>query len=679
MNHPDTDAEISSEPVFPRSHRLIRHLALTYGLATLAILLTLAAGLLPPGVLPRLRALAYEAAAGGLAGIVLAALLTVLTALVATLALTTARFWHSLGAEAGAGIAATHRGGLRADPGLAARQGQAIIVPAGALLVALALRLLWPQSSLPQSAASANIAAAFAFGLAFVSLIAERTIHAFPAPQLPEAPSLRRLLLLATVILAAAACLELGRAAALEWVHWPQLLIACVPGLIAVELALRALARLFLPPPPALEARAVTQSILASLLTGGPRAPATLLRTHLGLDFARSWALAFLSAAILPALAGTALLCWILSGVKLIDLEHRGIYERFGAPVAVLGPGLHLIAPWPLGRLRSVEYGTIHAVPIGVDATSAQKETEKEEQVGAEATPPLSLNRLWESAHPDQAHYLVPSAGTAEQSFQSVSTEIYVLYRVGLSNTAALHSVYTVADPESLIKAAASRLVLRYFNSRTLDAVLGARRENVADSLRSELQADRDVQGAGIDIVSVLIEEVHPPAGAAAAYHAVQAAEINANASIANELGRAKRTAGVAQEESHQLTAAADAHAAEISDAAEADAYRFGADHRAYSEGKQSFLLERSFSKLEAALGRSQLTLIDHRLSPDQRPILDLRSGSPTGAGTGTGAAGGGAPAAGMGSSSGGAASGGSIANGAPPAAPLVPDIEPED
>ena len=31
-----------------------------------------------------------------------------------------------------------------------------------------------------------------------------------------------------------------------------------------------------------------------------------------------------------------------------------------------------------------------------------------------------------------------------------------------------------------------------------------------------------------IEIVSVLIEEIHPPAGAAEAYHAVQAAEINA-------------------------------------------------------------------------------------------------------------------------------------------------------
>ena len=139
--------------------------------------------------------------------------------------------------------------------------------------------------------------------------------------------------------------------------------------------------------------------------------------------------------------------------------------------MAVLGPGLHLLLPWPLGRLRPVEYGTIHSVAIGVDPTAPQ---EKEQAVAAEATPPASLNRLWESSHPGQANYLVPSRGTGQEGFQSVSTEISVLYRVGLSDAAAVQSVYTVADPESLIRESASRLVLRYFNSRELECGAGA-------------------------------------------------------------------------------------------------------------------------------------------------------------------------------------------------------------
>jgi regulator of protease activity HflC (stomatin/prohibitin superfamily) len=606
-------------PLAPRPHRFVRRLSLVYGCAVLAALLALLIPLLPNSVIPPAHSLVAEAISGGLAATVLTTLLLALTALGATAALTWARY----------------RGTSRFDPGMAARQGQAIVVPLGATAVIMCAVELWPSGSPTAVSSNANVVAAFVFALAFVSLVAERTMHAFPTPQLPEAPTLRRVLLLTTLLLVASGCAELGHGAGLAWVRWPTLLLIVVPCAVALELAVRALARMFLPAPPAASAAAVTTSILATVLTGGPRAPGTLLRTHLGLDFARSWALSYLSAALLPALFATALFCWGLSGLKLIDLGERGIYERFGAPVAVLGPGMHVLLPWPLGRLRTVEYGTIHAVAIGVDQSADDMDT----RIGAEALPPASLNRLWESSHPGQAEYLVASASTGLQGFQTVSTEISVLYRVGLTDAEALRSVYTVAEPETLVKEAASRLVLRYFNSRTLDAVLGAKRENIAETLRDALSADLNSRRAGIDVVSVLIQEIHPPAGAAAAYHAVQAAQINAVASVSDEIGRAKRTAGVAQQEAHQLVTASAAQAEETLRGANAEAYQFNADRRAFADGGKSFLFERSNRNIVAALIQTPLTIVDHRLNSSQGPIIDLRGAAKSPAGSNAAAA----------------------------------------
>ncbi len=627
MDNTETDRAQPGEPVFPRSHRLIRRLSVLYAAAALAVGALLPAALLPEGVAAPLRALARELTSGGAAGAALAALLVSLSALLGTLALTTARFNEAVALQSGrTGTLPTGWRSILHHSGVAARLGQAAIAPLGAVLVYVLLRVLWPTTAVAADSTAANIAASLIFALAFTSLVAERVMADFPAPQLPEAPTLRRLLLLTTVLLGVTACSELGRGTMLGWVHWVQWPLALVPALIALELALRALARLFLPAPAAANARAVTDSIVAGLLTGGPRSPAALMRSHLGLDFARSWALSFLSAAVLPTLLGTALLCWGLTGLKLIDLGQRGIYERFGAPVAVLGPGLHLLLPWPLGRLRPVEFGTIHAVHVGVD----QSAPDSVDAVGAEDMPPASLNRLWESAHSGQANYLVPSPGSGQQGFQSVSTEISVLYRVGLNDQAALNSVYSVADPASLIEQAGSRIVLRYFNSRTLLAVLGERRDNVAASLRDALAADLDAHHAGIEIVSVLIEEIHPPAGAAGAYHAVQAAEINAKASIFDETGRAKRVAGVAQQEAHQLTTSAHAGAVESVAVANAVAYKFDAERRAHDTGGSAFLLERSLANLEVAIAGKPLILIDHRLSSAPGPIFDLRSTSGT-------------------------------------------------
>jgi regulator of protease activity HflC (stomatin/prohibitin superfamily) len=632
MTQSETPPARPSSAVAPRPHRIVRRLCFLYAGAVVAVAALLTTALLPAGVLPRLAALAREAMTGGLAALVLCALLLALTAMLSTLALTAARYHEPARPRHGTGARPRAWWPVRLEPGFAARQAQAFIVPVGAVLMGFAAWLGWPEDSEHVVVADATVASAFVFALAFVSLVAERAMNEFPVQQLPEAAALHRLLLLTTVLLAAAGCIELARGAELGWVRWPTLILILLPCAVGAELTVRALARLFLPEPAPISARAVSESLLASLLTGGPRAPGALLRAHVGLDFARSWALAYLSAALLPALFATALLCWGLSGLKLIDLGQRGIYERFGAPVAVLGPGLHVLLPWPLGRLRSVEFGAIHAVAIGVD----QAQPADEPPIEAEAPAPASLNRLWESAHPGQAEYLVPSPSTGQQGFQTVSTEISVLYRVGLTDAAALESVYDVADPEQLIREAASRLVLRYFNSRTLEMVLGARRENVATALRDALSADLASRQTGIDIVSVLIEEIHPPAGAAGAYHAVQAAEINASASVANEVGRAKRAAGVAQQEAHQLTAAASAHSAEILHAANADAYQFGADRRAYGEAGRSFLLERTFSNVTSALVRAPLTLVDHRLNSAQAPFMDMRpsaTAAPTPAG----------------------------------------------
>lgn len=605
-----------------RPQRLVRRLLFIYGPALAAVLLITLASL-ASGHLPRLETVAREVSASGLAGTLLGSLLLAVSVLAATLAMTVAR---------SDGIPSEQPGGLwprwrlwLAHPGIVARQGQAVTLVAGMLLIWAAARTLWPAAAHPEQPVVGNVAAAFVLGFAFVSLVAERVVNAFSPAQLPEAPALHRLLLLVTVLLAAGAALQLADGARLAWAVWAQRILICVPGLIATELAVRALGRLFLPAPPASKARAVADSIVVGILTGGPRAPATLLRTHFGLDFARSWALAFVSRALAPALFLTALLCWGLSGLKLIEFNHRGVYERFGAPVAVLGAGLHLLLPWPLGKLQLIDDGIVHSVAVGVGSQPVAGFGERQPLISSEATPSLSYNRLWTSVHPDQAYYLVPSRGTGQLGFQSVDTQVFVLYKVGLTDQAALQSLYTAADPRTLIRDVANRVVLRYFDTRTLSGVLGARVQDVAQQLQGQIAAEVDAYHAGIDIVSILVEEIHPPVGAAAAYHAVQAAEINANASISDEIARAHRVAGVARQERHQLIVAADAQAIETDDRALGEAYRFAADRRASATSGNAFLLERYIADLASALRGRPLTLMDDRLPAGDGPIIDMR------------------------------------------------------
>jgi regulator of protease activity HflC (stomatin/prohibitin superfamily) len=306
------------------------------------------------------------------------------------------------------------------------------------------------------------------------------------------------------------------------------------------------------------------------------------------------------------------------------------VYERFGAPVKVLGPGFHLLLPWPFGRMRPVEYGVSHTIAVGaLQGPDAYEKDQQAARVGAEDIPPASMDRLWNTAHATEAEYLVASQAEGQQGFQAVNGEILVIYRIGLSDRAAMQSVYGAADPATVVEEDANRLITRFFSSHTLDQVLGGQRESLQESLRANLQTAVDADHAGIDIVALLIDAIHPPAGAAVAYHSVQAAEIDADASVAQASAHATRTIGQAQQEAHQATSAAEALAVEKVATATGDAYRFDADKSAYRLSPQAFLLERRVHDLAPALHVGRVMILDSRLDKNQAPLIDLRGATP--------------------------------------------------
>lgn len=563
--------------------------------------------LLPPSVLPTSAAPVVAAfRAAGIGGLALGALLLALTGEAAALAMARARrvppmprgwrWWRRLALD-GAGDAA--------------RRGQGVIVPALAgltLLVAWAFR---PSGEAVTMKAALLLAAAM-LTLAFPCLVAERAMAS--DRRLPEAPDLRALRLVPVLALMLAAACGLALASGWRWAAGAALVGQVAIGAIAAELALRALGRWFLPEPAV--PRAACRSLLAALLAGsiaggGIAAP---LREQLGIDVGRSWALRFLRRAVPVAVALSAALAWGLTGVVMIAPDARGIYERFGAPAAVWHPGLHLGLPWPLGRVRLLPYGPVSELALAGRVDSA-------EALPAEAPPPAAFDRLWEGTHPGETVYLIAGA----QSVQVVSADIRILWRVGLSDEAAIAAAYATDDPEGVMRAAARRLLSRDFAGRSLPELMGGQRESMAEALRSSLSTSVARLAPGIDIVAVVIEAVHPPSGAARAYHAVAAAAINAQAAVADERAWAAGTLGTARQQAERRTLEATSKAAETLGAARVEATKFNADRLARDAGGSAFLLERYFDSLARAFTRHAVTLVDHRLDAAQVPAIDLR------------------------------------------------------
>ncbi|WP_210642120.1 protease modulator HflK [Pseudomonas sp. Tri1] len=494
------------------------------------------------------------------------------------------------------------------------------------VLVLLSLEQVW-NLELPGTAlgVSASVGAAFSLLLAFGLLVFERQLAQQPAVEWPEASALAQLARVAIIVLVLGALCLLF---AVETSVWPvrlAVLIGLLPGLVAVELLLRALLSLFNPRRDALEPTLLGRSVIADLLRWPPQPLLALqheLHNRFGIDLRQIWAFSYMRRAFLPVLALVALVGWLLTGVHEVPLQGRGIYERFGKPVEVFGPGLQVGLPWPLGRVLSVENGVVHEL-----ATSVGDNRQPTDADPAEGPAPAIANRLWDASHVNDKSQVIASRRADQQSFQVVNMDVRFVYRIGLTDAAALAASYNSADVPSLIRSTASRVLVHEFASRTLDGLLGADRVSLADEIGRAVQADLQSLDSGVEILATVVEAIHPPAGAANAYHGVQAAQIGAQALIARERGAAAEQTNQAQLQASIAHDQAQASAREINATAEAADLRFNAERKAYATAGHAFLLEQYFSQLSQGLGNAKLLILDHRLGGSSNaPTIDLRT-----------------------------------------------------
>ncbi|MET0984498.1 MAG: protease modulator HflK [Steroidobacteraceae bacterium] len=467
------------------------------------------------------------------------------------------------------------------------------------------------------------IAGGVALLIAFALLVAERAFANRRATESPEAAHIAQII---RVVIATLLLSSLGLFFNAEDARWTNRLIVLagvLPAIVVFEVALRATLSLFVRREDAIEPEMLVHSVFASLFRWPPRPLETLqeeLRVRFGIDLRQNWAFAYMRRAALPVLATVAILGWLFSGIREIAIDGRGIYERFGQPIEVLEPGLHVGLPWPFARIRAVENGVVHALATTLDA-DAPPDTST-----AEGAAPDSANRLWDDAHVSEKSQIIASASGDRQNFQVVSMDVRFIYRIGSSDEDALAATYHSADLPTLIRSTAGRVLVRDFASRTLDGVLGEKRNVIAAEIGRAVQADLNAVRSGVEILATLLEQIHPPAGAADAYHGVQAALIKSETTIARERGRASNAINEARMRATLDQDKALAAARESKAKAEAVNLKFAAERDAYRSAGKAFLLEQYLSQLGQGLANGRAIILDHRIDGALAPTIDLRT-----------------------------------------------------
>jgi HflK protein len=259
-----------------------------------------------------------------------------------------------------------------------------------------------------------------------------------------------------------------------------------------------------------------------------------------------------------PWVAAMVLVVWYAStAVYTVAPEQEAVVERFGRVINAdtpAQPGPHLKAPWPVDRVFRVPSRRVRELSVGNQTR--------------DGTVPM----IWTRQH-----------GTDEAFVSGDNNFFYpylvIHYRVG----DAYDYRYSLAEPDRVLEDVALQSLtaisaVRGFYGVALDerAVLGA-------LVGERVQADLDAIDSGIEIVDVVVKDIHPPRDVARSFEGVVAAMqdhqtlINQARSYRNQKIPAARASAVRQ------LAEAHAYVAENKTRSEGEATRFSSRRKAYS------------------------------------------------------------------------------------------------
>ncbi len=195
-----------------------------------------------------------------------------------------------------------------------------------------------------------------------------------------------------------------------------------------------------------------------------------------------------------PALLAAVALI-VLNGIFIVSPDEVGIIQRFGQKLTPFdGPGLHYKLPWPVDQLTRVQARRVRVVEIGFRSNTAAS--------GAE---PAAYE--WNAQHrsgrferrPEEALML-----TGDQNMIELNATVhYDLVRPD-------EFVFGQLDGEATVRAAAESAAQSVVTGSSIDDVLTTGRHAIEQRIKSELQNRLDRCRAGVRVLGVRLEDVHP-------------------------------------------------------------------------------------------------------------------------------------------------------------------------
>ncbi|MGE4504737.1 MAG: FtsH protease activity modulator HflK [Desulfovibrionaceae bacterium] len=176
---------------------------------------------------------------------------------------------------------------------------------------------------------------------------------------------------------------------------------------------------------------------------------------------------------------------WLLSGVFMVDAPERGVVKRFGAYHRETGPGLHYHLPYPLESVLVPNVDQVRRIEIGFRTSSRERDFQQGQS----------------RAVTDESLML-----TGDENI--VDVQFAVQYQLHDPQAYLFH----VDNPDQTVKSAAEAAMREVIGKNVIDDALTTDKQRLMNDTMDLMQSILDNYDTGIRIVTVQMQNVHPPA-----------------------------------------------------------------------------------------------------------------------------------------------------------------------
>jgi len=290
---------------------------------------------------------------------------------------------------------------------------------------------------------------------------------------------------------------------------------------------------------------------------------------------------------------------WFSSGIYLVDTDEQGVVMRFGKFDRITEPGLNYHLPYPLESVETPKVTTIRKIEIGIRSDDV-------------------ASRAQNSFIPQESLMLTGDENIVDIKFD-------VQWRV----VNAQSFVFNVRDPEATVKMVAESAMREIIGKSKIASALAEGRFAIGRDTKTLIQQTLDNYGAGIEIVSLNMLPVDPPAEVIDAFRDVQSARADQERSRNEALSYRNDIVPKSRGQAEKILQDAQAYEKQIVARSEGEASRFKAIYEQYAKAKNITRKRMYLETMEQVLTGMSKLVIDQKSSNGVVPYLPLNTLKP--------------------------------------------------